>query len=169
MLGKLILLLMATVCLSDLENTERYTIKIFMSDECVISKYYMPLLKELHEDFANDTIVFEGIFPNLSSKKDKIQAFKEKHKTPFEFKTDYFKKQSTKYGITKVPEVLVLSPQGDILYKGRIDNSFYQLGKRRRVVTKHELKTILLAISRGDTITVKSTEAIGCFINYTEL
>jgi len=50
------------------------------------------------------------------------------------------------------------------LYQGRIDNTYYRVGKRRSITTTAELKEVLNAIEEQTTIPIDQTEAIGCFI-----
>ena len=53
----------------------------------------------------------------------------------------------------------------EILYKGRIDNAYFRVGKKRGVTSTSDLKDALEAIVRGEPVLIKETEAVGCFIN----
>ena len=64
------------------------------------------------------------------------------------------------------PEVAVLSPKGDLLYRGRIDDLYADFGKRRTRPTSRELKDALETVLAGKPITVTRTEAIGCDIDF---
>ena len=176
MKGRL-LMLVALLCFTihseanpDESSQDGITVYIFLHDACVISQYYTLPLREIHEQYANDSIRFVGLFPNFSSKKEKIEAFKEKYKIPFELKTDYFHTKTKAFGATVTPEVVVYNESTkEILYQGRIDNSFFQVGKRRRVTTTSELKDVLEAISNNQPIPIAETEAIGCLIEKNKL
>jgi len=63
-----------------------------------------------------------------------------------------------------VPSAFVVDNMGNILYKGRIDDWMYALGKKRAVITKHDLRDALVAIQENKVILVKETKAIGCII-----
>ena len=94
---------------------------VFMGEECVITQYYTPLLRELHQTYQSERIEFVGIFPNPSSSSSKISAFKEKYKVPFELKLDPFQKIKDKFDIKITPEVVVWqNSTGTILYQGSI-------------------------------------------------
>ena len=62
------------------------------------------------------------------------------------------------------PEIFVEGKPGVILYSGRIDDSFYAVGKRRNSITTHELEDALLQITSKQPIKVPRTQAVGCVI-----
>ena len=142
------------------------TVYVFLHESCVISQYYTLPLRELHSRYANDKIQFLGLFPNFSSKPDKIMAFKEKYEVPFTLKADYYHTKKEALGARVTPEVVVYDEcNGEILYKGRIDDSYARVGKRKRVTSTSELKDVLEAISHNRPVPVPSTEAVGCLIS----
>ena len=142
------------------------SVYIFLHETCVISQFYTLPLRSLHETYANDSLQFVGIFPSFSSKKQQIAAFKKKYQLQFRLKTDYYKTKTKLLGATVTPEVVIYNEdQQTILYKGRIDDTYFRIGKKRRVTTTSELQDALTAIVNNEPILVKETEAIGCFIN----
>jgi hypothetical protein len=66
-------------------------------------------------------------------------------------------------GATKSPEAAVFSPTGELLYRGRIDDRYVGLGKRRTQATRHDLREALEAIL-ADRPAPPGGEAVGCFI-----
>ncbi|MCI5083278.1 MAG: redoxin domain-containing protein [Saprospiraceae bacterium] len=142
------------------------TVYIFMSEDCVICQSYSLELKRLHETYASEQIEFLGVFPNFSSKPAAIDAFRQKYHVPFELKTDYFRTLTDQLEASVTPEVVVWEHASQTaLYRGRIDNTFYRVGKRRRVTTTSELEDALRAIQAGQEVTVSETEVVGCFIS----
>ena len=138
---------------------------VFFHESCVISQYYTLPLRELHEEYANENVKFIGLFPNFSSKPNQIETFKEKYQIPFELKTDYYHKKKEKFGATVTPEVVVYNEsKGQLIYRGRIDDAYARVGKRKRVTTTSELKNVLESIRNNQPIMVSNTQAIGCFI-----
>jgi len=144
-----------------------YTVYIFLSEDCPICRYYIPEINRLYEDYESDSIQFVGVFPNFSSKEEKIKRFVEDYKLSVPTKTDYFKTLANSLEARLTPEVFVVDQEHTILYKGRIDNAYADIGQRRRVVTKHELEDFLSNL-RSYTIEPLETEAIGCFIHYSD-
>lgn len=150
-------------------HLDSISVYVFLLDECIICHSYMPLVNKLSSQYAAHGIMFQGVFPNHASKYAGIELFKEKHQIKFPLKTDHYKRLAQKFNVKVTPEVVVYHHQKDeILYQGRIDNNFVQIGKRRRVVTSHELEDALEAIRLNKKIAIQRTESIGCFINFSE-
>jgi hypothetical protein len=68
-------------------------------------------------------------------------------------------------GAHVTPEAIVVSPDGETLYKGRIDNLFYALGRRRSVITEHDLQDVLQNVADGKPVSPRTTKALGCYIS----
>ena len=146
------------------------TVYVFLHESCLISQYYTLPLRKLHQEYCNKNIQFVGLFPNLSSKTDKIRSFKKKYKIPFELKTDFYHTKTDKFGATITPEVVVYNEtKQQIIYKGRIDDSYARVGKRKRVTATSDLKNVLEAIVNDKSILVFETKAVGCFISKNKL
>lgn len=152
------------------DNTDsRYTIYYFLGEDCKICQYYTPQMIEYHNTYASDSVSFVGLFPNKYSSAKGVTAFAERYSIPFPLKLEYFATKTKLFEVTITPEVVVYDTEKEsILYKGRIDDGYVRIGKRRRVPTKFELKDVLDNIVEGKAIANKSTPAIGCFITLRE-
>ena len=62
------------------------------------------------------------------------------------------------------PEAAVLSPSGQLLYLGRIDNLLEDFGKQRTRVSEFDLRDTLDAIVSGKPVPHARTKALGCAI-----
>jgi hypothetical protein len=67
-------------------------------------------------------------------------------------------------GATISPEAAVLSPSGEVLYRGRIDDRVADFGKRRVEPTRRDLRLALDAILEGKPVQARLTKAVGCYI-----
>ncbi len=150
-------------------TSDTITVFIFMGEDCRICHYYAAELSRLNEEYSSDNISFIGLFPNRYSSDEGIEKFKEKYRIPFPLKREYFQTKTKSLGAKITPEVFVYNEtKQDIIYHGRIDNSYYRVGRLRRVVTSHELEDVLKEVSEGDYSTHQSEPAIGCFISIVE-
>ncbi|NNF34649.1 MAG: redoxin domain-containing protein [Saprospiraceae bacterium] len=156
------LLLLSTCTLSQ----EKVTVYLFLLDDCIICQSYSPKMNKLYQQYK-DEMEFIGVFPNFSSKPEKIEEYKETYGVEFDTRTDYWKDLVKKYEVEVTPEVVVVS-EDRVLYKGRIDNEFVGLGKRRKVVTTDELAEVLESIASRGIKTFPFTDAVGCFINFND-
>lgn len=142
-----------------------YSVYLFLGEECIISQQYTLLMNQLHETYANEKIQFIGLFPNPSSNKEKMTAFKEKYQIEFQLKHDALQKEMDRFGIKVTPEVVVFNnKKKEVVYQGRIDNMFFRVGKRRTITTSSELEDVLKSIKSNEKIAHKKTDAVGCFI-----
>lgn len=144
---------------------DRVTVYLFLGEECIISQQFTLLINRLHAEHQSDHLSFSGLFPNPSSNPDKIAVFKDKYEMAFEMKQDAMQHKMDQFGVRVTPEVVVYNHvKKEVLYQGRIDNTFFRVGKRRTVTTTSELEDVLISIKKGEEILVKKTEAVGCFI-----
>jgi hypothetical protein len=67
-------------------------------------------------------------------------------------------------GARITPEVVLLSPKGDTLYQGRINDLYLGPTKRQRKATTADLRAALTATAEGKPVTTPRTEAMGCKI-----
>ena len=151
-------------------TSDSLTVYVFLLDECVISQYYTPLLNEFYDKYHSKKVGFIGYFPNFSSKPEQIEEFGTKYHIAFPLKQDYYKDWTRKFGVTVTPEVAVWDHrEGKLIYRGRIDDSYVRVGKRKIHPQNADLKDSIDSWLKGqtpsDTIV---TQAIGCFINFTD-
>jgi len=142
-------------------------VHVFMLEDCLITQNYTLALRQLHEKYTPYHIDFVGWFPNDFSTEAKIDSFQELYQIPFLLLKDENQTQTKQFGATVTPEVVIYNyTQKEILYKGRIDNKYYRVGRQRGVTTTFELAEALEAIVCDREILVKETESVGCFINF---
>ena len=67
-------------------------------------------------------------------------------------------------GASTTPEAAIISPSGQVLYRGRIDNVYAGLGKRRPAATERDLRKALDEVLSGKPVSTRETKAIGCYI-----
>ena len=58
---------------------------------------------------------------------------------------------ATRLGPTHVPEAFVVTSSDALLYRGRIDDQYASVTKRRERATRHDLLAALRAVAVGDT------------------
>jgi hypothetical protein len=67
-------------------------------------------------------------------------------------------------GATITPEAAIFDRKGRLVYVGRIDDRFVELGRERPVATRHDLRDALSAVVAGKSVRSVRTQAVGCFI-----
>jgi hypothetical protein len=146
--------------------SDSFTVCFFLLEDCMITQAYTDVMQSLYNEYANDSIGFWGGFPNPVSADTSVKAFVKKYGLPFTCSIEGADQRARAFGVTVTPEVVVFDETaGRVLYQGRIDNLFERVGKRRRVVTLHELKDALDAIRNNIPVPVARTTAVGCLLN----
>ena len=144
------------------------TVYIFLEDECKISQFFTPELSRLHEKYNAQHVGFVGIFPNKTTGPEQIRWFGQEFKLSFALLPDYDKSLTKKLGITITPEAAVWDHRsGRMIYRGRIDDSYVRVGKRKIHPQNHDLEDIIQdwTLNQVPEMLVK-TQAIGCFITF---
>lgn len=146
-------------------HNDRITVYFFLLEDCKISQAYIPTIRQLHTQFAGDSIVFAGLFPNPISSASSVTAFQQKYDLPFSCNAEGTRAVASRFGIEVTPEVVVFQhAEQKILYRGRIDNLFERVGKRRKIVTSHDLRDALKAIQQNLDPPRRETQAVGCIL-----
>jgi thiol-disulfide isomerase/thioredoxin len=140
------------------------SVLVFVSPECPLCQSYALTLRQLQQQFASHSIRFYGVVPDKGFTNQQVNAYRKTYQVYMPMLRDDEQKLTRMLGATVTPEVFVLNPSGQIIYSGRIDNWAYELGKKRSVITEHDLRDALQAMVKNVPVSHKRTKAIGCFI-----
>jgi thiol-disulfide isomerase/thioredoxin len=140
------------------------TVTIFYSTTCPICQKMTLTLRELKSNFENRGIEFQLVFPSDYDTPGRIGRFLKTYKLKIKYISDYDKHLARKMNATVTPQAILTDSVGQILYSGKIDNWFEDIGKRRTVITEHYLQGALNSYLKGEDIKIKKTEPVGCFI-----
>jgi len=146
------------------EQEVKTYVMIFLAPECPLCINYSLTLNQLHKEFGNNQIKFTGIFPGKHDTQEEVLNYIQQYNIPFTCLWDKEKHLSHFFEAGITPEVVVSDTEGNVLYKGRIDNWAYSLGKKRAVITRHDLKEVLEKRKSGIAFKPYQTQAIGCII-----
>ncbi len=138
---------------------------IFTNLTCPFSKLYEDRLADLHSRFSGDGFVFALINPNTASDEDESQAaiqnWAKATNFPFPFLMDVSRQVASSFKITKLPEVVVITPSqtgSSIVYRGAIDNN-PQMPENANI---RYLESALTAIQNRKNPSPASSRAVGC-------
>jgi Redoxin len=151
------------------EAKGKAAIVFFITDECPISNRYAHEIRRICEaygDRAKCTLAYVDA--------DLTTAKVEKHMSEFghgNYPAIIDGKQilTKAAGATVTPEAAVILPNGEIAYRGRVDNTWAALGQARREATVMDLRNALDQVSAGKPVAVPRTKPIGCYITPVEL
>jgi len=170
--GAFVLCCAGTVCASipglpaqmeELVAPDKPTVVVFLGVECPLAKLYALRLNEMQEDYAG-RVSFVGLNPNLQDSADELREFSRVHQLKFPFRKDHQQAFAQQLNATRTPEAFLLSPDGAVLYRGRIDDQF-QPGANRGSATNHYLRQAIDSILAGQDIKIPFVEAVGCLVH----
>lgn len=141
------------------------TVVVFLSPDCPLCQRYSKTLKEINAEFKTSRMQMIGVFPGPFAKdKRAARAFADTYGLDFLLLRDPRMRLTAWSQVRVTPGVVVLDRKGYPLYRGRIDNWYVELGKKRSVITAHDLRETLSDVRAGKTVVPRETEAVGCYI-----
>ena len=141
---------------------------LFCGHDCPISNGYTKEIVRLCKEYMPKKVAFCVIYADADLGADDARRHAKEYGFTCPAILDPKMSLALKVGAAVKPEAAVLSPKGELLYLGRIDDIYADFGKRRSQPTCRELKDALDAILAGKAITVARTKAIGCHIDFPE-
>lgn len=152
----------ATVHSADFANSKCLVVA-FLGTECPLAKLYGPRLQTLADAYAAKGVQFLAINSNQQDSIAEIAAYVKQHEIKYAILKDPGQKVADQFGATRTPEVFVLNPLGQVLYRGRIDDQ-YIVGVQREAPQRADLKAALDEVLAGKPVSVAVAEPIGCLI-----
>ena len=137
---------------------------VLLSPECPLCKNYSTVLNQIKEQFSRELGVY-GIVPGKAYSIKDVNEFVKDYKINFPIYIDSKKQLTTYMGGKVTPEVILMTKQGEVIYRGAIDDWVSDLGKKKLVVSNEYLKTAIQEYLQNQTVSIKSVEPKGCLIN----
>ena len=137
---------------------------IFVSAECPVSNRYAPEIQRLYGEFSPKGIRFTLVYPNPRDDLAVIAKHLSDYGLPSIAERDPNHVLVSKAQATVTPEAAVFDARERLIYGGRIDDRFVELGRERPAATKHDLRNALNAVLAGKRVDPSKTQAVGCFI-----
>jgi hypothetical protein len=136
---------------------------VFLGPECPISQRYVPELNRIAAEQNTNAISFYGIISAPSMTRTQALSFVKEYDIRFPVLFDNAGRLARWLRPTHVPEAFVIKPDGDIVYRGRIDDGYAAPGKPRTVIQSRELRDALSAIRTGKSPPRAFVRPVGCY------
>jgi peroxiredoxin len=149
------------VSLADFKDRKAVVV-VFVGTECPVNNAFLPVLAELHKEYAPRGVAFVAVNSNHQDTPERVAAHARKYAVPFPVLKDAGNKVADAFGATRTPEAFVLSPAGQVLYRGRIDDQFGVGYQRPGKPTRRDLAAALDEVLAGKPVSVPRTAAAGC-------
>lgn len=135
---------------------------VFVSTECPISNRYVPQLNQLAKEADGAGVQFFGVISEESGTMKDAAEWGKKYGVEFPVLFDASGEWARRLSPLRTPEAFVLSSDGQVKYRGRIDDGWMTIARKREVVTTHELEDAIRAVAAGSEPKVSRTDAVGC-------
>jgi len=152
------------------QSVKKATVLIFINTDCPIANSYHPALKRRADEFCglHESCDFRLVLVHANPSLTVPEA--RKHQQDFDIQVPIVLDPDQRIAKTLkalvTPEAIVIDPAGNVLHRGRIDDRYATIGKKRAVLQREDLRLALRAIADGQPVEVSTTQAIGCRIAY---
>jgi len=145
-------------------TVKRAIVLLFVSTDCPLSNNYVPELNRINSAYAPRGVAVYAIQGDATVPVDQVRTHVKEYGYSFPYLFDANESLASYTGARSTPEAAVLSPRGDLLYLGRIDNRLEDYGKTRTTITEFDLRDALDAVLTGRPVPHPRTKALGCAI-----
>lgn len=150
--------------IKEIEYPKELLLFVFLSPECPLCKNYTPVLDSLQVRYGA-SVQLVGIVPGKTYTPAVIQSYARKFKIHFPLWIDPVRKLTSHLQAAVTPEVVLLTPQFELVYRGGIDNRVKQLGIKSPTATENYLSDAVSQYLQRRAVATKRTRPIGCRIN----
>lgn len=135
----------------------------FVTSDCPIARRFTPEIKRIMKEYKpTSTFRFEYEDSGVTLKQLTAHHAEYNIKCPLSFDKDHI--LAKKLNVLVVPTAVIRTDNGQVLYQGRIDDSYGTDFKWHPAKNK-DLRNALTAIKNGEDVPVKSTKVIGCTLS----
>jgi len=147
------------------EPGKRATVLIFIAHDCPICNSYAPEIGRLAAKYNPRGISFDLVYAEPGFTNADAVAHEKAYSYTLPAFTSPWRTLVRAAGVTATPEAVALAPDGRILYRGRINDQYADLGVRRPHSPSADLASALDDILSGKPVLTARTKAIGCYIS----
>ena len=137
---------------------------MFVATDCPIANAYAPELRAIARQHEADPVRLWLVHCDRTITASVARKHAQEFHLPGTIVIDRNHDLVRALAATTTPEAFVIDRTGKLVYRGRIDDAFPELGTRRPAPTTHELRDAILATLHQRTPPVRATVPIGCAI-----
>jgi hypothetical protein len=139
------------------------TVLIFVTADCPIANRYAPEIRRTMGIYSK-SVEFALVYVDPSATTEDIRT----HLAEFEYRAhaihDVRHELVSAIKATITPECAVIKPDGTVVYRGRVDDTYVEHGRRRERPTRLDLSVAIDETLAGKPVSLPIAPAIGCDI-----
>jgi peroxiredoxin len=140
----------------------------FVTTDCPIANSYVPEMNRIRAAYAPRGVSLYAVQAEPRTPEADVTRYAREYRYSFPLLLDPRQVLVKLTGATITPQAAVLSPEGKLLYLGRIDNRAVDFGVQRPRATEFDLREALDATLAGRSVPHAFTKSIGCAIPHLE-
>ena len=137
---------------------------VFTTVDCPIANGYSPSIAALIAEHVTHDVRFFHVHVDPDVTPAIARSHADEYGLMAPVVLDGSQRLAVRLGITHTPEVAVIGRDGAVLYRGRIDDQYKAVGRRRPAPTTEDLSDALRALVAGKAVPNPETEAVGCLL-----
>ena len=141
---------------------------VFLKPGCPVANYYHPTLRRLHADWG-EAVRLIPVHAGHAVTADEARTHRREYDVAGTVVVDPEQRLVRALDATTTPEAFVLTPDGRVRYRGRIDDVYVGFGQRRQQASDATLANAVAAVRAGREPTSPKTKPVGCRIRVAPL
>jgi peroxiredoxin len=146
-------------------NGKKAVLLFFVTIDCPVANSYVPEMNRIQSDYASRGVLTWAVQADPTVAHADVVKYAHDYHYAFPLLLDARQSLVAMTGATITPQAAVLTPEGKVLYLGRIDNRVADFGKLRYKATVSDLRDALDEVLAGKPVAHPFTKSIGCAIN----
>lgn len=135
---------------------------VFLEIGCPISERYIPMLNRLAAAATEKEVGFYGVIAHPQATWREAKKFRDEFNITFPLLFDGNSDLALRFNPTVVPESFVVDVYDRLIYYGRINDQYEDIGKFNKVERSADLKMAIDAAAKRTTLPYTHKKAIGC-------
>jgi peroxiredoxin len=140
------------------------TVFVFLATDCPNSNSYAPELARIFAAYRQRGVAFYGVYSDPAETAAGVRKHDHEYRIPFPALLDPQQILARETGAQVTPEAVAVSSNGEVRYRGRIDDRYADFGKARLHIQTRDLRTALDEILEGKAVARPYMPSIGCAI-----
>ena len=141
------------------------TIVYFVTQDCPISNRFMPEIRRICGEYSSRDTRCLMAYVDATATADEIREHRRTYENTVPAVHDVNHALVGLADASVTPEAALFDREGNLAYRGRINNFYADLGTPRRQATEHDLRDALEDVLAGRAVSQPRTQAVGCFIS----
>jgi hypothetical protein len=142
----------------------KIVVLVFLRRDCPVSSRYAAVIQQISTQHERDAS-FWLVFPDKAETQQTIEKYLREYAFHLPALRDPEHALVKLAQVQITPEVAVFNRNHQLIYHGRIDNLYLDLGRSRPAATTHELADALDATLAGKMPATNQVRGVGCYIS----